>query len=269
MDALIAFFDDLPTVHKFIWVMGCLSIGMLIEGVRPFFRSSFSWPHLRTNLALMGSTIAINAIVGALSVGVFEWVALEQIGLLSIVEWSAAAEFVVALLALDLIGQYLVHYILHKQPLLWRLHTVHHSDTHVDVTTGTRHHPIDFLIREMFALVAVVLFGIPLAYYAFYRIATIAFTYFTHANFRLPDSVDRVLSWVIISPNMHKFHHHKSMPWTDSNYGNILSIWDRMFGTLVYDDPEKIVYGLDITDAQRSNDLGYQLGLPWRKLDSR
>jgi sterol desaturase/sphingolipid hydroxylase (fatty acid hydroxylase superfamily) len=268
MDSFMAFFSDLPPLYKFAWIMAWLSAGLLIEFARPLFRHpklKRGWPHFRTNLALMASTMAINTVVGVLTVGVFEWVETAEIGLLPNVAWNAWLELGIAFLALDLIGQYTVHYVLHKQPLLWRLHMVHHSDTHVDATTGMRHHPLDFLLRETFALVAVIVVGAPLAFYAAYRITTVFFTYFSHANFRLPDAVDRALSWVIISPNMHKFHHHDRVVWTDSNYGNILSIWDRIFGTLVYDDPSKVTYGLDTTDPERADDLSYQLSLPWRK----
>ena len=142
---------------------------------------------------------------------------------------------------------------------------VHHSDTHVDVTTGTRHHPVDFVVRESFALVAVMVVGAPLAFYVFYRMLTLFFTYLTHANIRLPKRVDRAISWVFVSPNMHKFHHHFEEPWTDRNYGNMLSIWDRLFGTFTYGDVDDVVYGLDVADDRRGDDLGYQMTMPLRR----
>ena len=142
---------------------------------------------------------------------------------------------------------------------------VHHSDTHVDATTATRHHPGDYLLREVFSLIAIIIGGIPLAYYLFYRIITVFFAYFTHANISLPSFLDRTLSFIIVTPNMHKFHHHFERPWTDTNFGNIFSFWDRMFGTLVYDNPKEIVYGLDVTDDSRDLDLAYQYGLPFNK----
>ena len=115
---------------------------------------------------------------------------------------------------------------------------IHHSDSKVDATTGTRHHPGDYLLREVFALGTIILVGAPIAFYLFYRIVTVFFTYFTHANIALPAVVGQTaLSWVIVTPNLHKFHHHFERPWTDTNFGNIFSLWDRMFGTLVYQDP--------------------------------
>ena len=140
---------------------------------------------------------------------------------------------------------------------------MHHSDKHVDATTGTRHHPLDFLLRETFALIAIAITGMPIAFYLFYRILSVVFTYFTHANIALPAKVDRTISYLFVTPNMHKFHHHNELPWTDSNYGNMLSIWDRLFGTFVYDDVKKVGYGVDIADHKNDESLLTQLGLPF------
>ena len=140
---------------------------------------------------------------------------------------------------------------------------VHHSDTQVDATTGTRHHPGDYLMREVFALGTIVLLGAPMAFYMVYRIASVFFAYFTHANISMPDGLDKALHYVIVTPNMHKFHHHFERPWTDTNYGNIFSIWDRIFGTLVYEKPTDVRYGLDVLDDLTDENLLYQLKIPF------
>ena len=139
---------------------------------------------------------------------------------------------------------------------------VHHSDTKVDATTGTRHHPGDYLTRELVGLVVVIIFGIPVAFWAFYRIVTIFFTYTTHANISIPFWLDKTLSYVFVTPNVHKFHHHFERPWTDSNFGNVFSIWDRIFGTFVYEDARNVNFGLDVVDGQYDEDVMYQLKLP-------
>ena len=193
------------------------------------------------------------------------WANEVQFGLLHLIELPLIVEVLIALLALDLIAQYGMHYALHHVPWLWRLHMVHHNDTHVDATTGTRLHPIDFLSREIAALAAVLLFGIPLGVYVLYRTVTSFFTYFTHANVRLPRWFERNMRWLFITPELHKFHHHKVTPWTDRNFGNVLSIWDRLFGTLVMDDPNKIDYGLDTVSPERELSIGWQLWLPWNR----
>jgi sterol desaturase/sphingolipid hydroxylase (fatty acid hydroxylase superfamily) len=142
---------------------------------------------------------------------------------------------------------------------------IHHSDTHLDATSGTRHHPGDFAMRELFALGAVVVTGSPIAFYFFYRICTVFFTYFTHANINFPRWIDKPLSYIFITPNMHKFHHHYQRPWTDTNFGNIFSIWDRLFGTFVYDDPKKIRYGLDVLEDSKDENVLYQFKIPFDK----
>ncbi len=209
--------------------------------------------------------MVVNVVFGLATAGVFIWLSQSQFGILHLFTAPIWVELILAILVLDLIAQYGVHYFLHKVKWMWRLHLIHHSDTHVDATSGTRHHPLDFIIRELFALLAVVIMGMPLAFYFFYRILTVFFTYWTHANIALPPKLDKVLSYVIVTPVMHKFHHHYQMPWTDTNYGNMFSIWDHLFGTYSYADPKAIVYGLDIVDSSKADDLGYQLKLPFNK----
>ena len=263
MDNFIGFFEDLESWHKLVWIVVCLSAALSFESLRPLFKGGFrSAAHTKTNLVFLATLILINVAVGALTVGLFIWIEVTGWGLLNMVEWPSWVELVVAIMAFDLISQYVAHLTVHRVKFLWRIHLVHHSDTKVDATTGTRLHPLDFLSRESFAVLAVLIMGAPLAFYLFYRILTIAFTYFNHSNIRLPLAVDKAISWVIISPNTHKFHHHFEEPWTDRNFGNIFSIWDRIFGTFVYGDVDKIKYGLDVTDDSKSDDLAYQMMLP-------
>ena len=263
MEELIVFFEGLQSWHKLLWIFICLSAALGIEMIRPLFKGGYrSWAHTRTNLVFLSTVVFINVIFGLLTVGLFIWMKSNGWGLLNLVEWPKWVELLLAVMALDLISQYFAHLTVHRVKPLWRVHLVHHSDTHVDATTGTRLHPLDFITRESFAVLAVFILGAPLAFYLFYRILTIAFTYFNHSNIRLPLAVDKAISWVIISPNTHKFHHHFEEPWTDRNFGNIFSIWDRIFGTFEYGDVEKIVYGLDVTDDRKSDDLAYQMMLP-------
>ncbi|WGK65835.1 sterol desaturase family protein [Croceiramulus getboli] len=264
MEPILAFFEAMPVWQKAAWLVGVLGFFWILEGHYAFAHLKYKkWRHAKVNLLLLAFVMIINTAFGILTAGIFEWMPEQQWGLLYLVDWPIWAELLIALLVLDFVAQYGVHYLLHKVKWMWRLHLVHHSDTKVDATTGTRHHPFDFLIRESFALLAVLITGMPLAFYLLYRIVTVFFTYFTHANLKLPRKLDKAISYVFVTPVMHKFHHHHEMPWTDSNFGNMFSIWDRLFGTFVYEDPAKIVYGLDLTDASRDEDLGYQLRLPF------
>ncbi|MBD0849205.1 sterol desaturase family protein [Maribacter arenosus] len=264
MDTFIDFFANLTSLQKLIWIIGMMTIFWILEGAYPLRKFDYKkWEHAKANLILLITTIIINVFFGLATVGIFNWLEQSQFGLLNLVELPVWVEMLFAIMLLDFLAQYVVHYLLHKVKFMWRFHMVHHSDTHVDVTSGTRHHPIDFIMRETFALIAILIAGLPLAYYILYRILTILFTYFSHANIRLPIWLDKTISLVFISPNTHKFHHHFEMPWTDTNYGNIFSLWDRAFGTFIYDDPYDIVYGLDILDKEKSDDILYQLKVPF------
>lgn len=266
MQSFLDFFELMPVWQKLMWIVFCIALFWILEGNYSQFALKYNkWKHAKVNFGLLGFVVLINSLFGMVAAGIFFWLQKEQFGLLHLFEAPIWVELIVAILVLDLIAQYGVHYFLHKVRWMWRLHMVHHSDKNVDVSTGTRHHPFDFMFREVFALIAVIITGMPISFYFFYRIISILFTYWTHSNLKLPLAVDRGLSAVIVTPNMHKFHHHFELPWTDSNYGNILSIWDRLFGTFVYDDPNKIIYGLDIADHLEDENLKLQLGIPFNK----
>ena len=151
---------------------------------------------------------------------------------------------IIGVLALDF-SSWLVHWVMHKTPVLWRFHLIHHSDNNVDVTTGLRHHPGDSLLRGIFFLLLIFFSGAPMYSVMIYQTLVVIATAFTHANISLPKKLDRTLSWVLVSPNMHKVHHHWKQPYTDSNYGAVFSIWDRLLGTFKKLDPKEIRYGLD------------------------
>ena len=256
----------MPIWMKAGWVFFCLAIFWVLEGYYSLFILKYrKWNHAKANLILLLFVMIINAVFGIVTVGIFIWLDKSQFGLLHLFTAPIWLELLISIVVLDFIAQYGVHYLLHHVKWMWRLHIVHHSDKNVDATTGTRHHPLDFIIRESFALVAVVIMGMPIAFYVFYRILSVLFTYFTHANISLPIWLDKGLSYLIVTPNMHKFHHHFQLPWTDSNYGNMLSIWDRIFGTFVYENPNDIIYGLDISDHTNDENIKVQLGIPFNR----
>lgn len=264
MEALTQYLGNMPEWHRITYLIAILASCWVLERLTPLFRFGYSkLKHDAVNLTLLAANGIVQAIFLTGALGLMFWANSNQFGLLYLVDLPLIAEFIIALLVLDFIAQWGMHYLLHHVKWLWRLHMVHHGDTHVDATTGTRLHPFDFLSREVAATFAVVTFGIPVTHYILYRLITMFFTYFTHANIRLPDAVDRALSYVFVTPNVHKFHHHVEAPWTDSNYGNVLSVWDRLMGTYVYDDTGKIEYGLDVLNPARDEELRYLLTLPW------
>ena len=266
MEDFLNYFAVLTTVQKITWVGICLVFFFTLEQIIPLVKHDYNrLRHDGVNLTLLLMLMIINVGYGVILVKVMDWTTYSGFGILNWIEMPTWLALILSFVALDLVSQYTAHYLLHRVKWMWKLHMVHHSDTKVDLTTGVRQHPIEFVLRESLALITFVVFGMPVSYYLFYRIITIFFTYWTHANISLPKRLDRVLSYVIITPNTHKFHHHFERPWTDTNFGNVLSIWDRIFKTFTYGDTTEIQYGLDVADDSRDEDLKYQLGLPFNK----
>jgi len=264
MENILSFFTELPNHYKLLWVLICLSVSWLLEFAVPLVQLDYrKWRHAGVNLVFFSTSLIINILFGIATVGVFLWTSQIEFGLFYLVSLPVWVELLLAVMILDFVAQYVAHYLLHRIAWMWKFHLVHHSDTKVDATTGTRHHPGDYFIRELFALATILITGMPLAFYVIYRIASILFTYFSHANISLPVWMDKMISIVFITPNMHKFHHHYERPWTDSNFGNIFSFWDRIFGTLVYGDPKQVQYGVDVVESSKSEDLLYQFKLPF------
>ncbi len=265
MEQFIHELNQLPDSTRVGLLFGSLLAALALESLFPNIEFGYrKLTHVATNMVFILSSGIISLGLAFLAYGIIDITRLE-FGLFYIIGIPLWMQLVISLVLLDFFGQYLVHVCLHRYKWMWKLHLVHHSDTTVDASTGTRHHPGDILVRELLIFSVIVCVGIPAAFYVLYRIITPFFAYFTHANIRLPINLDRALSWIIVTPHMHKFHHHFERPWTNSNYGNILSCWDRMFGTFVYDNPDDIHYGLDTVDGQYDLNLAFQFSLPFNK----
>ncbi len=139
-------------------------------------------------------------------------------------------EAIGGLLFLDLLS-YAAHRLFHAVPPLWRLHSVHHTDIDVDVTTAVRHHPLEFaaIFAATAALAAAV--GIPSATVAFYGSIALAAQMLQHANVRLPGGIERWVGALVVTPTFHRLHHSLERADSETNFGTVLSLWDRVFGT--------------------------------------
>ena len=133
-------------------------------------------------------------------------------------------------LALDLVI-YAQHVLFHKVPVLWRLHRMHHADLDIDVTTGGRFHPFEILISMAVKIAVVIALGIPVVAVLLFEVVLNATSTFNHANVSMPPALDRVLRWLVVTPDMHRVHHSILRHETDSNFGFNLPWWDRLFGT--------------------------------------
>jgi sterol desaturase/sphingolipid hydroxylase (fatty acid hydroxylase superfamily) len=183
------------------------------------------------NLALVAVDTAIVRLLFPLAaVGVAAWAQGAGFGLLHALALPGWAAVVVAMVALDL-GIWAQHVLFHKVPWLWRLHRVHHADTHFDVTTGVRFHPLEIVVSMAIKMALVAALGAPVLAVLLFEVALSAGALITHANLSLPARLDRALRRVVVTPDMHRIHHSVRQAETDSNYGFNLAVWDRLFGT--------------------------------------
>jgi sterol desaturase/sphingolipid hydroxylase (fatty acid hydroxylase superfamily) len=151
-------------------------------------------------------------------------------GLLQVLALPGWAAVLLAFLALDL-AIYLQHVMFHAVPALWRLHRMHHADQEIDVTTGVRFHPIEILLSMGLKLGVIAALGTPALAVLVFEVLLNATSMFNHSNVAMPLSLDRVLRWIVVTPDMHRVHHSIAVRETNSNFGFNLPWWDRLFGT--------------------------------------
>lgn len=268
METILSYFETIPSAHRALILAGGITIFWWIENAFPLFRMNYKkWNHAGINLFFTGTTILVNFSMAFLLLQSAAWVTQHEFGILYWLNinnlWLYAF---VGLLLLDLIGAYLAHLVQHKVRWMWKFHLIHHTDTWVDTTTANRHHPGESVIRFVFTLFGVWLVGAGMGLVFLYQSLSVVFSQFNHANMPLPKKVDKWISYLIVSPDMHKVHHHFQLPYTDSNYGNIFSVWDRLFGTFSYLDRNQIHYGVDThPEPSEHNNLKNLLAIPFQK----
>ena len=186
------------------------------------------WPN---NLGVVAvDAIVVRLIFPAAAVGMGILAEERGWGLLNNVALPFWLKVVAAVIVLDLVI-YLQHVLFHAVPVLWRLHRMHHADLDFDVTTGVRFHPVEIVISMVIKLAAVAALGAPAVGVLAFEVLLNATSMFSHGNVRLPRAIDRVLRWIVVTPEMHRVHHSIERRETDSNFGFNLPWWDRLFGT--------------------------------------
>lgn len=267
MENIINYFETIPSLHRSIILIGGITFFWLLEGVLPLVSFSYKkWKHALPNLFFTGTTILVNLPLAFVLLKTADWTTVNNFGIINwLPEMSLWVYVLIGLLWLDFIGAYLAHFTEHKVKPLWMVHLVHHTDHNVDTTTANRHHPLESMIRYMFTLLGVFLVGAPMGVVMFYQSLSLVCSQFNHANIKLPRKLDKAISYVLVSPDMHKVHHHYKLPYTDSNYGNIFSIWDRLCGTYMQYDRDDIIYGVDVFfDAEENRKIDVLLKQPFQ-----
>lgn len=203
------------------------------------------WPHnlglVALNTLLLRVLFPLGAVGGAIWADEAGWGVLPWLGAPA---WVA---FPVTILLLDL-AIYLQHLVFHRIPVLWRVHRVHHADLDLDVTSGSRFHPVEMVLSMLFKFAVVVALGAPAGAVLVFEVLLNATAMFNHANIAIPPWLDRPMRWVIVTPDMHRVHHSIRPDETNSNFGFNAPWWDRAFRTY--------------REAPRDGQLGATLGLP-------
>ena len=260
-----------------IAMLSGLVLLLLWETAHPFFDYFRSAPkergkHALRNLLLGGLNAGLISIV---FVGLWGVAAIagrqHGIGLLHWLENAAGlpiwAHAVGAVLLLDA-WMYVWHRINHEIPFLWRFHRVHHNDPTMDVTTASRFHTGEIALSSLLRVGIILLFGVHLWELVLYETLMFAVVQFHHANIGLPAGLDRALRAVIVTPNMHKVHHSRHQPETDSNYSSLFSFWDRIGRSFrLRDDPSTIDFGLHGWDAPEDQRFSGMLWAPLKDTD--
>ena len=268
MNEIADYFAHIPSSHRALIIAGGIAFFWLLESIKPMFVFDYKkWHHAGINIFFTLTTVVVNFILAFILLMAADWTVAHQFGVLQwLPEMPLWLFAIVGLLLLDLVGAYLPHLVEHKTKILWRFHLIHHTDTWIDTTSANRHHPGESVIRFVFTTIGVLVAGAPMWLVFMYQSLSVVFSQLNHANIALPPRLDKLLGYIIVSPDMHKVHHHYLMPYTDSNYGNIFSIWDRLFGTYMELPKDQIVYGVDThMDAREHNDLGNLLKIPFQR----
>lgn len=235
------------------WIaLGLLAVLLLWETVSPFFLFPKGRERVRHGFRNVMLGVLNALVITLVFVGLWwtaaAWAGSRSFGLLHWLSFPAWLEWPLAILFFDA-WTYYWHRINHRIPFLWRFHRVHHSDPHMDVTTANRFHTGEIVMSSILRVPLIVLLGASIEQLALYELLMFAVVQFHHANISVSEKWDRVLRLFIVTPYMHKVHHSRWQPETDSNYSSLLSIWDRLFRSFrINEKPETILLGLDEFD---------------------
>lgn len=229
-------------------------------------RGQWSSRHVAPNLAITLITLASNIALTFPLVIVLVLLERQNLGALRLLALPSVVAAAFGVVLLDF-AAYVAHVAMHRVPAFWRFHSVHHSDPTVDVTTALRQHPGETLIRYAFMAGCAIGLGVAPGTLAIYRTWQAINALLEHANIKLPAQFDRLLAFVVVSPNMHKVHHSRMEALTNSNYGNIFSFFDRILFT--FTPPERgseVAYGLDGFDDTATQTTTRLMALPFTGL---
>jgi sterol desaturase/sphingolipid hydroxylase (fatty acid hydroxylase superfamily) len=268
MEKLVYYFEHIASWQRSLTIVLGIVFFWALEGIFPLIHFRYNKVrHAGLNLFFTATTVAVNLLFAYFIVLGSNYTNSHHIGLLHIAHLPLWLFMLSGLMILDFVSAWLIHWIQHQVKWMWKFHLIHHADVWVDTTTANRHHPMESIFRAIFTWLAVVIAGAPVWLLFMYQFLSVVSAQFIHANISLPAWLDKIVGWVIVTPDMHKVHHHYMQPLTDTNYGNIFSIWDRIFGTYSrVHDTRSLRYGIDTHMNEEEHDrIGKLLKSPFEE----
>jgi sterol desaturase/sphingolipid hydroxylase (fatty acid hydroxylase superfamily) len=264
---LNSFILDNEIVIRLFFFLGVFTIMGVCEYIAP--RRSLSSSKRRRWGANLGITLLNSLVLRTLfpiaAVGMAAISNQRGWGIFNLLGMSSLLSGIISLILLDL-TIYCQHVLFHKTALCWRLHKMHHTDLDIDVTTGSRFHPLEIILSMGIKIVVVVLLGAPAWSVLTFEILLNATSMFNHSNVRIPTITDKMLRSLIVTPDMHRVHHSVVMHEMNSNFGFNFSLWDRLFKTY-RPQPEKgheaMTIGLNNYRDKKYLTLPWMLALPF------
>ncbi|MBU3916025.1 sterol desaturase family protein [bacterium] len=259
-----------PHIRGFVFLAVLFLVGLweIIFPRRPLVSSkTVRWVN---NLSLVFlNSIILRAVFPIMAVGLAVLAEEKDWGLGNAFDLPRLPWLVFSIILLDFLI-YLQHVIFHKLGLLWRLHRMHHIDPDLDVTSGSRFHPVEIALSMLIKMGIVILFGIPALAVFLFEVILNASAMFNHGNIYVPFGLDRVARLIIVTPDMHRVHHSALREETDSNFGFFLSWWDRLFGTYQAQPKlghDKMTIGVGLFLDSKYLKLNWLLAVPFLKPD--
>ena len=228
--------------------------------IRPFsFKNKFS--HLIHSFLFQIIAIFMGSLLGFMVVTTFDFISENNLGLFNWISIPWALKILVGLLLIDF-SDYWFHRFDHKIPILWRFHRVHHSDTAMDASTAIRTFPTEPFYFTLGELLISIIFGLDITSMNIFLLILLPVFFIQHTNIQYPNWVDKTLGWLIMMPNFHKVHHEQDQFYTDSNYGTLFILWDRLFGTFKTKPVNEIKYGLKEFEGNKKQSFTYLIKSP-------
>lgn len=261
MDQLTAALNDLTPIIAIVF----MALFMTLERFLPYFEHPAARRRQRwRNLGIVGIAFALNGLLSTGIAGVILAAQERQFGLLRLLLPDSSWVAIVAGVFLVDLNSYVFHRIYHRVPLLWRMHRVHHADTALDATSALRMHPFEFLFQSLTQVAVLPLLGVSMTSFVLYFAFALPWFLLNHSNLKFPAWFERYASWLLVTPNWHRVHHSADRPETDSHYGDVFTVWDRLFGTARPAEVEKMTFGLEDFRENDDQTVGGLLKMPFR-----